>query len=91
MPGRGEEKLNVRALFAELLVGARLEITASVGARLARDGVLEIAIASKLSSHRGFAQGLGSPLPVGARLARDGVLEIVIASKLSSHRGLRKA
>ena len=57
----------------------------SVGARLARDGVLEIAIASKLSSHRDCAR-LEINAPVGARLARDGAFGIAIASKLGSHR-----
>ena len=45
-----------QGLRAPLLWEQGLGSPLSVGARLARDGVLEIAIASKLSSHRGLCK-----------------------------------
>ena len=59
----------------------------AVGAWLASDGVLEIAIAGKPGSY-GFAPSQNpayTPIPVGAWLASDDVRKIAIAGKQGSY------
>jgi hypothetical protein len=64
-----------------------------VGARLAGEGVREIAIAGKPGSYGsgGCSRRMADAKPVGARLAGEGVREIAFAGKPGSYEEMSDA